>query len=118
MKIVVKSVLPCSAEKVWKEVNTSRLLLEVIRPVISFRTCSGEPLPERWRVETTQLRMCLFGFLPLGTHTIEFRKIDASSREILTHEFDSLIRTWDHRIRVEPIDDQSCVYSDEIEVEP
>ena len=118
MKVVVKSVLPCAAEKAWNEVNTSRLLLEVTSPIMSLVPVKGERLPQRWNAATTRVRMFLFGILPLGTHTIEFEKIDDKTREILTHEYDGLIRTWNHLVRIEPIDDKSCAYSDEIEIEP
>ena len=37
MKVFVESVLECPPEAAWSEVQTSRLLLEVIQPLVSVR---------------------------------------------------------------------------------
>lgn len=118
MRVYVESILPCSAELAWEEVRTSRLLLEVVRPLVVLRPLRGEQFSEHWTSGQTMLcRTFLFGLIPLGVRTVHFTQVDSAAREIHTREFDRLIHRWDHVIRVRPIDGEHCRYSDEIEVE-
>jgi hypothetical protein len=118
MRVFVASVLPCDADRAWAEVQKSALLLEVTRPLVAIRPVPGEALPERWSATATlRCRSYLFGLIPLGTRTVFFERIDPAAREIQTRERDPLVRRWDHIIRVEPLGDGRCRYSDEIEVE-
>jgi hypothetical protein len=118
MRACVESVLPCDAGRAWAEVQTSALLLHVVRPLAVILPVRGEALPERWvEHSTVRCRLRLFGFIPLGTRTLVFDRIDHQLREIQTREWDPLVRRWDHLIRVEPIDSGKCRYSDTIEIE-
>jgi hypothetical protein len=118
MRVFVESALPCDAERAWAEVQTSALLFEVCRPMVTFRPLPGETFPERWPNHATlRLRCFLFGVVPLGTRTLTFERIDDQRREIQTHEYDALVRRWDHLIRVAPIAPGECRYSDTIEIE-
>lgn len=117
MRVVVESVLPCRAELAWEEVQTSRLLIEVARPLLVIRPIRGESLPVWWESGTTiRCRSYLFGFIPLGTRVVRFERIDAARREIQTRESDPLIRRWDHLIKIESLDAVRCRYADDIEI--
>src|SRR5207244_8082701 len=101
MKVFVESVLECLPEAAWSEVQTSRLLLEVIQPLVSVRPVD-EPFPVRWdAADTVRWRSYVFGFIPLGTRTLVFDRIDHEACEIQTRERDPLIRRWDHLVRVQ-----------------
>jgi hypothetical protein len=118
MKVLVQSVLPCPAEKVWDEVQRSALLLEVIQPLVRIVPVDGPQFPERWpEGGTVRCKSYLFGILPLGTHTVLLERIDPAVREIQSRENDPLIRRWDHLIRVRPTADGQTDYSDEILIE-
>lgn len=118
MRVFLESVLPCDADLAWAEVQKSALLLEVASPMVSIRPVPGEALPERWSASSTvRCRSYLFGFIPLGTRTLVFERIDPQLREIQTRERDPLIRRWDHCIRLEPLGAAQCKYSDNIEIE-
>ena len=118
MRVFVESILSCDADRAWAAVQTSALLLEVARPLITFRPLPGEALPERWaETMTVRCRSYLFGLVPLGTRTIFIERVDPEQREIQSREHDPLIRRWDHLVRVKPIGPAQCTYSDEIEIE-
>ena len=118
MRVYVESLLPCNADAAWAEVQKSTLLLEVIQPLAFVRPLEGETFPDEWTVGTTvRCRTVLLGLFPLGIRSIFFEKIDASTRVIQSREFDALVRTWDHKIEVDPVSASECRYSDEIEVE-
>lgn len=118
MRVLVESDLPCDADRAWAAVQTSALLLEVVRPLVDVRPLPGEPWPERWPVgQTLRCRSYLFGVVPLGTRTLIFESVDHAAREIRTREHDALVRRWDHRISVQPLGPGRCRYSDDITIE-
>ena len=116
MKFRRESLLNCSADKAWEAVTTSHLLAFVARPILTFRGVAG-PLPDRWqRGSQTELRLYLFGFLCIGRHRLAIARVDPASREICSEESGWLARQWNHRIAIQPVSDQSCRYSDELEI--
>jgi hypothetical protein len=118
MRVYVESVFDCPPELVWDEVQTSALLVEVIWPLVRLVPADPPQFPKRWNgSQAVRLRTYLFGFIPLGTHTIGFDRIDSDCREIETREHDPLIRRWDHTVRVQPTGDGRTLYSDDIEIE-
>jgi hypothetical protein len=118
MRVYVDSVLSCSPEKVWDEVQKSSLLLEVIRPLVLIVPVDAAEFPERWiEGATVRCTSYLFGVIPLGTRTLFAERIDHAAREIQSRESDPLVRRWDHLIRVKPARDGGTHYSDEIVVE-
>ncbi len=118
MDAYVETALNCPPAKVWAKVQTSALLLEVASPLVRILPVDAPAFPERWTEGTTiRCRSYLFGFIPLGTRTLRFDRVDAFSREIRTHETDPLVRTWNHCICVAQRDDGSTLYSDSIKIE-
>ena len=118
MRLFVESLLPCNADIAWATVQTSSLLQEVAAPLVSIRPLPGERLPEHWRAGSTiRCRVFLFGMIPTGIHTIIAERIDPAAREIQSRESDPLVAQWDHLIRVHPVSENSCRYSDELEIE-
>lgn len=119
MRVLVQSDLPCDAERAWAEVQTLALLRDVCWPMVFLSPTSVEaPLPARWEPGTTvRFRTRLFGFIPIGTRTLFWERIDPAAREMQTREHDPLIRRWDHRIAVEPTGAGACRYTDDVEVE-
>ncbi len=119
MRVFVQSTLPCDADRVWAEVQTSRLLHEICWPLIRLRPARGEiVLPDRWQDgATVSLKPLLFGVVPLGTRSLSWESIDHPRRQMQTREHDVLIRRWDHRIQVEPIAPGECRYTDDVEID-
>jgi hypothetical protein len=118
MTVFVQSVLPCSAVRAWGGVQTSALLFEVCHPLVAIRPVRGQSLPQTWAEGLEVLcQPSVFGLIPLGTRSLIFERIDPQRFEIQTHETDSLVKRWDHLIRVQPIDDMRCRYSDRIEID-
>jgi hypothetical protein len=118
MRVYVESVLACPPERVWAEVQTPRLLLEIIDPLLRFEPVDEDTFPQTWAEGTTvRLRTYAFRVLPLGDHAIHVERVDPSHREIQTREHSRLIRRWDHRIRVRPTPDGHTLYSDEIDID-
>ena len=118
MRVTVQSVLPCSADQAWAEVQRSALLLEVCRPLVRIFPRQGEVLPEIFTEGgVVHCHISIFGVLPLGQRKLTFTRIDAGRREIHTEESDALFRRWDHLIRFEPGTANQCRYTDQIEID-
>lgn len=118
MKVYVQSQFDCPPEAVWAKVQSSDLLLEVIRPLLRFAPLGSAKFPSFWRQgQTVYGRAYAFGLLPLGVHAVHFERIDARERQMQTREIDPLIRRWDHLISVAETPDGKTVYSDEIDVD-
>jgi hypothetical protein len=115
MRVYVESLLACSPEKVWEEVQRPALHREIVRPLFRFVPADPPQFPERWlEGATMHFKGYLFGIIPLGTHTIFLERIDAAAREIQSRESEPLVRRWDHLVRVRPSGDRQVLYSDEI----
>jgi len=118
MKCFVQTILDCRADQVWVTVQTSSLLLDVIRPLVTLEPVGPDTFPERWIQGTSvRCRVYLFGILLLGVHTLELERIDQASRQIHSRERDLIVRRWDHRIRIQEISGGRAHYSDEIEID-
>ncbi len=117
MRVYVESVFPAAPEQVWDEVQKSALLLEIIRPLVRLVPVAPLPFPERWpQGRALSCKSYLFGFIPLGTRTLLFERIDPVAHEIQTREHDPLIQRWDHRISVRQAPAGQTLYADEIEI--
>jgi hypothetical protein len=117
MKVFVKSKLNSSAAVVWDLVERSSTLIQVAWPLARIVSVGGS-FPEKWQQgETVFCRSYLFGFIPVGTRRIFFEKLDKSSMQLQSRETDPLIKRWDHLISVKPLNESSCTYSDEIEID-
>src|SRR5882724_10737718 len=105
MIVDVSTVLNCSADKAWYEVQKSSLLLDVIWPLARVVPV-GAPFPERWSEGLTiQCRSFAFGVIPIGVRTLHFEKIDHKNYQIQSREHDPLIARWDHLVSIKPLDD-------------
>lgn len=73
-------------------------------------------VPKRIEVGTQgSARFWLFGVIPAWTHHLTIKRLDPT--EIYTNEHGGPVRTWNHRLTFEPIDEGSCRYTDEIETD-
>ena len=115
-RITVESVLPASADVVWEGVKVSATLHEIARPLLRFRPAPGTTIPDRWPVGVPlELRLFLFGVVPLGPHTLVVESIDDDERVLQTRERGPRL-CWDHRIHVEVAGTGRARYTDEVEI--
>lgn len=117
MRVDVSTVLECSADQAWGEVQTSALLLHVIWPWARITPVGGD-FPERWpEGKEIKCRSYLFGLIPMGVRTLLLERIDPVRRQIQSREHDPLIRRWDHLIAIEPRGEAQAFYRDTIEID-
>ena len=115
MRIRISTPLEAPADRIWSTLQNTESLRYVARPLLCFR---GN-LPRRWPKdgETVHLeRMILLCVIPAWSHELRIVHIDDTEREILTNEHGGPVSEWNHRIKVEPLSERRCLYTDELEV--
>lgn len=119
MRLSIRSIFHCPVERVWTEVQTSQLMLTVIKPLVYFQPIDPPVLPATWREGAYLGRMTLFGLIPLGRHTIRISfPQTAAQREyqMRDHGGGYLIPQWDHLIVVQRLDNTRTLYRDEVDI--
>lgn len=109
--------LAASPEVVWDHVLTPRLLTYVAAPLVVFEPLRPEALPAQWADGDYEVRMRLWGWLPVGRQTIGISRDTSGTARVLTDAGRGhLAKTWHHVIRVEPGPAGHTRYTDALEV--
>jgi hypothetical protein len=90
--------------------------LHVTRGLLSF-TGSDKWPAEFHEGELIETRLLFFGLLPAWQHRLLVVSVDDERRELLSRESGGPVRRWNHRIAIEPDGENTCRYTDEIEIE-
>jgi hypothetical protein len=116
MIVTCSTLLACSAERAWQEVQTPALLEHIARPLIRFRFPDG--VPPRWDAGHYWATLALFGVIPLGRQRIgiEFPAGADGAYRVRDNGSGAVARTWDHHITIEPLGATQCRYTDRVEV--
>ena len=109
-----RSVLPASKTRVFALLQQLSTLRYIASPYATFEPIN-EPSDFFWEVgKTFAFRFKLFGIVPFGTHTIHVLEFDEN--HIYTHEANTYVPVWNHRIVLKEVNDQEVMYSDEVEL--
>ena len=119
--ITLTTKIPACSERVWTEVQTSRLLLYVASGFIRFSPANGEAFFEKWDGETViELKawMWLLGFIPLGWQIMRVEPLEpiGKVRRLRDNGRGLWMRRWDHIILIEP-DGENTRYTDDVTIE-
>jgi len=123
LSVSLTTTLACRAEEAWREVRTTRLFRHVAAPVVCFYPIAPRALPEAWEEKRYLVGMRLFGILPLGSQWIDIKVArnettpNGERYELRDAGHSRLVRRWDHRIRIEAIDQGHARYTDELAIE-
>lgn len=112
----VETILPANADRVWSAMLSPATFLYVCKGLFGFPALAG-------RTESLRLGESgtgwLFAFhvLPAYRHTIEVVEVDQPTGTIRTHERGGVLQAWNHTLHVEPLTENSCRYSDTVDIE-
>lgn len=115
-RIHVETILPADTGRVWQAMQQVPTFLYVCRGLFGVPALAGRTEPFRAGDHGTGW-LFAFHVIPAYRHTIEVRDVDDTTRTIRTHEYGGVLRSWDHTLHVEPVTDQSCRYSDTVEID-
>ncbi len=116
-RVELETSLPCSLGAAWEAVQQRTLLEYVTHPLLKIMPPTLEASPNRFYEGTFHMRLYLFGFLPLGRHTIRVIKLDADSYELVTEESGTLLTGWNHRITLRTDPSGRTLYRDALELD-
>lgn len=116
MKVVRSTELGVSAAKAWSETGKPRLLEYVARPMLMFRYIEPPAAPPRWEPGEYKAGLRVFGVVPFGTQVlgIEFPPTGDHVYQVRDNGRSELVRTWNHLVTIEAIDEGRCRYTDEV----
>lgn len=117
MQVKISTLLPCAPERVWQEVQTSRLLRYITQPLVVFDPISPVTFPEKWSDERYWVRMKLFGFFSIGKQWIVIRRtVVPQGYELLDDGHGDKITRWRHLITLRPTSDGFTHYTDTVDI--
>jgi hypothetical protein len=115
-KVSISSYLDAPAEKVWEKIQDVATLVEICKPLARFKPVSGK-MPLHWKEKATlSFKFYAYGMIPFGKHDIFLERVDPLALEIQSREKNSIVKVWDHLIRIEPVSENRVKYTDEIVV--
>jgi ligand-binding SRPBCC domain-containing protein len=110
------SVLDAPADVVWDAVRTPQAFRFVTRGLLDWRPLRGRTEPWRQGDDATGW-LLLGGVVPFSRHRIRIAGIDDHERLFRSDESGGVIRSWQHDIRVESLDDGRTRYTDVIHID-
>ena len=114
MKVYKKSRFPASKDIVYHKLTKLKTLQFIAKPYATFTPVTGNEEIIWQTGETFLFKFKLFGFIPLGIHTINVLEFDEN--HIYTHEFNKHVPIWNHRIVLKENKNGTTTYSDEVEI--
>ena len=116
-KISVSSNFPATPDEVWSRLTEIKTLQYIASPYAYFSPLDSDN-EFAWREGmSAQFRLRVFGFVPLGLHTINMIKFSKENYCILSNEKNASVPIWNHTIILKPIGDGTTHYEDIVEIE-
>ena len=69
------------------------------------------------RGQEVRTRLFFFHAIPAWEHHLRLDSVDDARRELLSRERGGFVRSWEHRISIEPEGPHRCRYTDEVSIE-
>lgn len=117
MKTVRKtSIFPADKNEVFRRLLELKTLQHVAYPYATFTPVDGKD-DMKWEPgSTSSFHFRLFGFIPLGIHTINVIRFSLEEG-MYTHEANKFVPVWNHEIILEELPDGKCRYTDIVEID-
>lgn len=113
--VIVTSTFHTSADEIWDKLQQLKTLQYITSPYATFSpVCDTEMTWKKGQVSKFILK--LFGFIPMGVHTINVIQFDKSALQIYTNEGNNSVPVWNHKIVLKRIGENQTLYTDEVEI--
>ncbi|MDP9325016.1 MAG: hypothetical protein M3O87_00575 [Candidatus Dormibacteraeota bacterium] len=100
---------------VWETLQRPETLEYITRGMIAIDPVE---IPDPIQAgSVARLRVKILNLPPPIEYEIHFTRIDPVAREAISQEHGGLIKSWIHRITVEPLSADRCVYTDRIDID-
>ena len=116
MIVQLSTELEAPPDRVWETLKSVDTLRYITRGVLGFRPLG--PVPDTLRGgEVVRVRLLFFHVVPAWAHEIRIVSVDEEARRIETREHGGGVKTWNHRLTVEPAGTGRSRYTDRIEID-
>ena len=116
MIVHVTTELEAPPDRVWETLKKVDTLRYISRGLLGFRSLGLVPETLRGG-EVVRVRLLFFHLVPAWAHEIRIVSVDEEARQIETREHGGGVKTWNHRLTVEPAGGGGSRYTDRIEIE-
>lgn len=112
----VSTILPAPASRIWELLLRKDSFLYVTRGLMSYT--DTDQWSEILFTEEAMLapRVKLFGLGPASPHNVHVVRVDEARGEIETEESGGLVQAWNHQMKINPVSEIACRYTDCIEI--
>ena len=112
----VGTSLPASADHAWRLLKRRDAFLYVACGAFGFS--GSERCPEEFREDQEiRTRLSFSHAVPAWEHRLRLVRMDDARRELLSRGRGGFVRSWEHRIGIEPEGPHRCRYTDEVGIE-
>lgn len=124
MRVLLKLRLDCEPETAWAKLHDPATFAQVMRPLVQVSSAEPGGFGETWSTGEHALKLRALGIIPMGTQTVRlsWREGNATGINILrdtgraTSGMLTMLRDWDHRMALSPLDDGRTLYRDQLRV--
>lgn len=109
------TILPASKNEVFRRLKELKTLQHIAAPYATFTPENNNDDLVWEESSVCSFRFKLFGLFPLGVHTIEVISFSENG-DIYTHEHNSHVPVWNHRIILKQLNQSATQYTDEVEI--
>ena len=117
-------LLPAGQKEIYEHLKKTDTLNYIAKPYASFERIPVEDTTEKETKEENGdcweegadyvFSLKIFGGIPIGLHRVHILHFD--EEEVSTLEGNSKVPIWNHRIVLNPVSDETCEYTDELEI--
>ncbi len=116
MQVDISTQLPCNPRDAIEQVKSSRLLLHVAKPLVTFVPIEPSQLPHTWADGTYWVSLRLFGIIPFGKQAVVISYPSSAPFTLRDNGHSALIQKWDHVITIVPSGD-GTLYRDTVAID-
>lgn len=114
-QVIITSNFEANIESIWNKIQDIDTLKEICKPKANFISCDDSPLI--WEEgRSFVFKLFMHRLIPIGKHTINIVKMDKSSRQITSNEYNQTVTIWNHYIEMEEISDNITKYTDKVDL--
>lgn len=116
----LSTTLPAPPEWVAAQLQSTAVFRHITAPLLRFAPSRG-PWPAHWAPGELELRLSLFGMLPLGRQTahisVQPAAVPGDWPRLRDDGHGQLMRRWDHHITLQALPNGHTRYTDEVELQ-
>lgn len=124
MRILLKLVLDCPPDALWRAIRSPAVLAAVSAPLLSFESLEPDGFPELWEAGEHPVRVTAFGRWPIGEQVIGISFPHLRDGVLAMRDSGrglsgplALTWSWQHTLTVTPTADGRTLYRDQLRVE-